>query len=343
MPSMAGELGRSHALTSRFLLIFLCLCLLALRKVIMQVQPHSGSKGKTSGGSAKAASSSSSSSASASPSASASARGGKGAYSGVWSGLVKMWREEGMAGLMRGNGINCLRIAPYSAVQFSSYEVLKRLMQRHNVHLAERDASSSSSSSAGNGNGDGSGHGREPGELGVIQRLAAGALAGIASVVSTYPLDLVRSRISIASASLYAEAKTAQQSVLQSGSSGAPPSAPSGPGASLASAGAGAGAAKTSGGSSGSGGGANEKELQRRAAAKLREELKARQMRVPGIWETTVKVYREEGGIRGLYRGCIPTSAVSRAQRSLVESDADVRGSHSLFPGRCRAWRRTLR
>lgn len=57
-------------------------------------------------------------------------RAGAGAYSGVWSGLVKMWREEGFAGFMRGNGINCLRIAPYSAVQFSSYEVLKNVSSR---------------------------------------------------------------------------------------------------------------------------------------------------------------------------------------------------------------------
>ena len=34
-------------------------------------------------------------------------------YKGVWSSLVRMWREEGFKGFMRGNGINCLRIIPY--------------------------------------------------------------------------------------------------------------------------------------------------------------------------------------------------------------------------------------
>lgn len=153
------------------------------------------------------------------------------AYNGVWTGLVKMWREEGFAGFMRGNGINCLRIAPYSAVQFTTYELCKTWL---------RPAS---------------------GELDVVRRLTAGAVAGIASVVSTYPLDLVRSRISIASANMYNEAKSEV-------------AAPTG----------------------------------RVSAEALREQIAARQKAVPGIWSMTKQVYREEGGVRGLYRGCVPTS-----------------------------------
>jgi solute carrier family 25 (mitochondrial phosphate transporter), member 23/24/25/41 len=45
----------------------------------------------------------------------------------VWKGLVKMWREEGWKGFMRGNGTNCVRIIPYSAVQFGSYNFYKRV------------------------------------------------------------------------------------------------------------------------------------------------------------------------------------------------------------------------
>ncbi|PWN42023.1 mitochondrial carrier [Ceraceosorus guamensis] len=197
-------------------------------KIIMQVQPHQA------GGSAKGA--------------------GKGAYSGVWVGLKKMWVEEGFKGFMRGNGINCLRIAPYSAVQFSTYEVLKNAM---------RDAE---------------------GELDVPKRLTAGALAGIASVVSTYPLDLVRSRISIASASLYSEAK--QDAAASKAAGGAQ---------SVASTAAG-GVAK------------QEKPSKPLSRAELRKLIEARQKRVPGIWGMTRKVYAEEGGIRALYRGCVPTS-----------------------------------
>lgn len=45
----------------------------------------------------------------------------------VRKGLMKMWRDEGWRGLMRGNGTNCIRIVPYSAVQFGSYNFYKRV------------------------------------------------------------------------------------------------------------------------------------------------------------------------------------------------------------------------
>lgn len=45
----------------------------------------------------------------------------------VGQGLMKMWRDEGWRGFMRGNGANCIRIIPYSAVQFSSYSFYKKV------------------------------------------------------------------------------------------------------------------------------------------------------------------------------------------------------------------------
>lgn len=45
----------------------------------------------------------------------------------VGKGLMKMWKEEGWRGFMRGNGTNCIRIVPYSAVQFGSYNFYKRV------------------------------------------------------------------------------------------------------------------------------------------------------------------------------------------------------------------------
>lgn len=41
--------------------------------------------------------------------------------------LAKIWREEGFRGMMAGNGTNCVRIVPYSAVQFGSYNFYKRV------------------------------------------------------------------------------------------------------------------------------------------------------------------------------------------------------------------------
>ncbi|KAJ9142251.1 Solute carrier family 25 member 42 [Coniochaeta hoffmannii] len=97
----------------------------------------------------------------------------------VGKALKKMWREEGWRGFMRGNGTNCVRIVPYSAVQFGSYNFYKR-------HIFER----------------------QPGaDLSPLARLTCGGMAGITSVTFTYPLDIVRTRLSIQSASFAALAK----------------------------------------------------------------------------------------------------------------------------------------
>lgn len=46
----------------------------------------------------------------------------------IWKALAKMRKEEGWRGFMRGNGTNCIRIIPYSAVQFGSYNFYKKVM-----------------------------------------------------------------------------------------------------------------------------------------------------------------------------------------------------------------------
>jgi len=148
----------------------------------------------------------------------------KGLYQGVWKSLARMWREEGFKGFMRGNGINCVRIIPYSAVQFTTYEQLKKWF---------------------------TGNGSRP--LDTPTRLSAGALAGITSVSVTYPLDLIRARLSIASASFELGPSTTTASGSVAIRMGPP--------------------------------------------------------KVPGMWQMAVKVMREEGGVRGLYRGIMATAA----------------------------------
>ena len=126
--------------------------------------------------------------------------------------LKKMWTDEGWRGFMRGNGTNCIRIVPYSAVQFSSFQVYKKFAEP------------------------------TPGaDLDPLRRLICGGCAGITSVTFTYPLDIVRTRLSIQTASFGSLGK-------QSG-------------------------------------------------------------KPPGMMSTMKQMYKNEGGIRGLYRGIIPTIA----------------------------------
>ncbi|KFY46288.1 hypothetical protein V495_02580 [Pseudogymnoascus sp. VKM F-4514 (FW-929)] len=93
----------------------------------------------------------------------------------VTKSLARIWREEGWKGFMRGNGTNCIRIVPYSAVQFGSYNFYKKFFEP------------------------------TPGaDLSSFRRLICGGAAGITSVFFTYPLDIVRTRLSIQSASFAA-------------------------------------------------------------------------------------------------------------------------------------------
>jgi solute carrier family 25 phosphate transporter 23/24/25/41 len=51
---------------------------------------------------------------------------GRDAYKmSIGKALMKMWREEGWRGFLAGNGTNCIRIVPYSAVQFGAYNLYK--------------------------------------------------------------------------------------------------------------------------------------------------------------------------------------------------------------------------
>ncbi|RMZ88059.1 hypothetical protein DV736_g4722, partial [Chaetothyriales sp. CBS 134916] len=128
----------------------------------------------------------------------------------IYNALKKMWKDEGWRGFMRGNGTNCIRIVPYSAVQFGSYNLYRRLFER------------------------------TPGaDLDAIQRLVCGGCAGITSVTFTYPLDIVRTRLSIQTASF--------------------------------------------------------------------ESLGKHEGKPPGMWSVMKTMYKNEGGIPGLYRGIIPT------------------------------------
>lgn len=88
---------------------------------------------------------------------------------GVITTLREIYRAEGIKGYFKGNGTNVLRIAPYSAVQFASYEKYKAWVLLYTGNES----------------------------LDTVGRLFAGACAGITSASTTYPLDMVRTRLSL--------------------------------------------------------------------------------------------------------------------------------------------------
>ncbi len=47
-------------------------------------------------------------------------------YVGIMQGLRHMWLTDGVRGLFKGNGLNCIRIFPNSAIKFLTYEQLSR-------------------------------------------------------------------------------------------------------------------------------------------------------------------------------------------------------------------------
>lgn len=89
---------------------------------------------------------------------------------GVFTGLRNMIKNESFWGLYKGNGAQAIRIFPYSGIQFFSFEFYKK-----NIF--------------------GKWLGSQPGQANHLQKLLAGGAAGGTAVVMTYPLDLVRARL----------------------------------------------------------------------------------------------------------------------------------------------------
>ncbi|KAM3711903.1 hypothetical protein ACB098_01G144400 [Castanea mollissima] len=96
-------------------------------------------------------------------------------YNGTIQGLKYIWRTEGIRGMFKGNGTNCARIVPNSAVKFFSYE-----QASSGILWLYRQQS-----------------GNEEASLTPLLRLGAGACAGIIAMSATYPMDMVRGRLTV--------------------------------------------------------------------------------------------------------------------------------------------------
>ncbi|XP_041485262.1 graves disease carrier protein homolog isoform X2 [Lytechinus variegatus] len=75
---------------------------------------------------------------------------------GVWSSINEVVEHEGYRALYKGNGAMMVRIFPYGAIQFMTYEWCKKKTK---------------------------------------MKLLSGSLAGLAAVICTYPLDMIRARL----------------------------------------------------------------------------------------------------------------------------------------------------
>ena len=96
-------------------------------------------------------------------------------YNGLLQSLRLIIAEDGVRGLWRSNFANVVRVAPYSATQFASYDFYKNKLGLD----AERKK------------GDAKPSFREQ----FMQRILCGGLAGLTATTVTHPLDLIRLRV----------------------------------------------------------------------------------------------------------------------------------------------------
>ncbi|KAK3421263.1 hypothetical protein EUGRSUZ_G01923 [Eucalyptus grandis] len=84
--------------------------------------------------------------------------------------IKSIWKDGGLRGFFRGNGLNVVKVAPESALRFYTYEMLKRV-----IVTAQG--------------------GEEKAEIGPMGRLLAGGVAGAVAQTTVYPMDLVKTRL----------------------------------------------------------------------------------------------------------------------------------------------------
>ncbi|XP_076838690.1 calcium-binding mitochondrial carrier protein SCaMC-3b isoform X2 [Brachyhypopomus gauderio] len=87
----------------------------------------------------------------------------------LWTGLHGMVKEGGIRSLWRGNGINVLKIAPESAMKFMAYEQIKWVIRGC----------------------------KEGGTLRVQERFVAGSLAGATAQTIIYPMEVLKTRLTL--------------------------------------------------------------------------------------------------------------------------------------------------
>eukprot|EP00808_Paulinella_micropora_P021104 g10874.t1 len=96
--------------------------------------------------------------------------GHSGKYDGVLGSLKTIYKENGFLGFYRGNGANVLRILPNYSLKFMFNDTYKRMVARPGQNLNKLD---------------------------FLQLIQAGWLAGFCQATITYPLEVIRTRLSL--------------------------------------------------------------------------------------------------------------------------------------------------
>lgn len=84
----------------------------------------------------------------------------------AWKTGGTIVHNSGVGGLWRGNGAMLIRVMPYSAITFTSFDLYQALIQKHVTA-----------------------------DIDITSRFCAGASAGATATTMTYPLDLMRARM----------------------------------------------------------------------------------------------------------------------------------------------------
>lgn len=91
--------------------------------------------------------------------------GTKDTHGGVLKTFTNVYNSQGIRAFWKGNLMGCLRLAPFSAIQFSAFHKIKQ-------QLVD-----------------------DGGRMSPIHAMMAGSLAGMAATIITYPTDMVKTRL----------------------------------------------------------------------------------------------------------------------------------------------------
>ena len=88
--------------------------------------------------------------------------------------LSRTWQAEGLRGMFKGNGANCLKVAPSRGTQFLVYEFVKKMLVTRNLGM---DVAKNS--------------------LHAGSRLFSGGVAGMVAATIVYPLEVVKTMLTL--------------------------------------------------------------------------------------------------------------------------------------------------